>query len=187
MGSTSDLRVGAVVKYLNENCIVIDSEFRKPGKGGAFFKVKMRNLKTGNLKEHTYNSGESIDFVRIEKRPYQYLYKDGANYIFMSNETFDQVPMSEESVAEDFRFVKENQDVYIAFEGETALSVEVPQHINLRITYTEPGLKGDTATNAMKPATVETGAEIRVPLFVNEGDLVRVDTKAGAYIERVKE
>jgi elongation factor P len=187
MGSTQDLRVGAVLKYNGENCIVLDSEFRKPGKGGAFFKVKMRNLKTGNLKEHTYNSGENIDFVRIEKRAFQYLYKEGNNFIFMSNETYDQIPLENSLVGEQARFMKENQDVYIAFEGEQALSVEVPQHINLRVTYTEPGLKGDTATNASKPATLETGAEIKVPLFVNEGDLIRIDTIAGTYIERVKE
>ncbi len=187
MGSTQDLRVGAVIKYDNENCYIIDCEFRKPGKGGAFFKVKMRNLRTNNLKEHTYNSGETIEFVRIEKRPYQYLYKDGSNFVFMNLDTFDQIPLEEIMVGDQAKFMKENCDVFIAFEGETALSIELLPHINLRITYAEPGMRGDTATNVTKPATLETGAEIKVPLFVNEGDLIRVDTKAGTYIERIKE
>lgn len=187
MGSTSDLRTGAVIKYEGENCLVLDSEFRKPGKGGAFFKVKMRNLKTGKLKEHTYNSGESIDFVRIEKHDYQYLYKEDNNYIFMNMENYEQIPVSAEMVGDQADFMKENQDVMLSFEGTVCLSVEVPQHVNLRVVQTEPGLRGDTATNVTKPAVLETGATINVPIFVNEEDLIRVDTQKRSYIERVKE
>lgn len=187
MGITSDLKVGAVIKYNGENVYIYDCEFRKPGKGGAFYKVKFRNIRSGKIGEHTYNSGESVEFVRIENHSYQYLYKDGSNFVLMNNENYDQITVPDEMVGSKQKFLKENSDVFVGFEGETPLYVQVPKHINLRVTYTEPGLKGDTATNASKPATLETGAEIRVPLFVNENDLIRVDTEQESYIERVKE
>lgn len=187
MANTSDLRTGAVIKYNGENCYITDVEFRKPGKGGAFFQVKMRNLRTGNTAEHKYNSGESIELVRIETRPFQYLYKDGPHLYFMDQETYDQIPVEETAVGDEFRFMKENETVNLQFEGEEVLSVDVPQHVNLRVTYTEPGFKGDTATNVKKPATLETGAEVQVPIFINENDLIRIDTRTGDYIERVKE
>jgi len=187
MGSTSDLRKGAIIKYNGENCFILDVEFRKPGKGGAFFQVKMRNIRTGSSNEHRYNSGESIDFVRVERKDYQFLYKDGNNLVFMNNETYDQVYVSDTMVGDEFRFIKENENVMLLFEGDIVLDVNVPQHVNLRVTYTEPGFKGDTATNVKKAATVETGAEVQVPIFINEGDLIRIDTGTAAYIERVKE
>jgi len=185
MANTSDLKNGAVIKYNGENCYLVDVEFRKPGKGGAFFQVKMRNLRTGKIAEHRYNSGEKIELVRIEKRPFQYLYQDGDNFIFMHTETYEQIPFPGDQIGEDFKFVKENENVQISFEGDMPLSVEVPLHVNLLITFTEPGLKGDTATNALKPATVETGAQVMVPLFINEGDMIRIDTAQGSYIQRV--
>lgn len=187
MGSTSDLRNGAVIKYNNDNYYVENVEFRKPGKGGAFFQVKLRNLLKGNKTEHKFRSGESIDFVRIETHPYQYLYQDGDMYVFMNNETYDQISLAKEMVGEQSQWLRENDDVSIMFEGETPLTVQIQQHLNLEITHTEPGLKGDTATNASKPATLETGVEIQVPLFINEGDKVRVDTTTATYIERVKD
>lgn len=187
MGSTSDLRVGAVIKYNNDNYIVETCEFRKPGKGGAFFQVKLRNLITGNKAENKFRSGESMDFVRIEKRPYQYLYKDGDFFVFMSNETYEQVSLPNAMVGEQELFMKENDDAYIMFEGEKALAVEIPQHVNLVVIETEPGLRGDTATNVTKPAKLETGATISVPIFINEGDKIRVDTTTASYIERIKD
>lgn len=187
MANTSDLRSGAVIKYNGENCQITDVEFRKPGKGGAFFQVKMRNLRTGNSAEHKYNSGESIELVRIESRPFQYLYKDGNLLYFMDESNYEQIPVEEAAIGEEFRFVKENERVNLSFEGDQVLSVEVPPHVNLRVEYTEPGFKGDTATNVKKPATLETGAEVNVPIFINEGDMIRIDTKTGDYIERVKE
>lgn len=187
MGSTNDLRVGAVIKYNNDNYIVETCEFRKPGKGGAFFQVKLRNLITGNKAENKFRSGESIDFVRIEKRPYQYLYKDGSFFVFMNNETYEQVTLPGSMVGDQEEFMKENEDVYIMFEGEKSLAVEIAQHVNLTVTHTEPGLRGDTATNVTKPATLETGAIINVPIFINEGDRIRVDTQSRSYIERLKD
>jgi elongation factor P len=187
MANTSDLRSGAVIKYNGENCLITDVEFRKPGKGGAFFKVNMRNLRTGNAAEHKYNSGESIELVRIETKPFQYLYKDGNLLYFMDQTTYDQIPVEEAAIGEEFRFIKENEEVSLQFEGDQVLSVQVPPHVNLRVTYTEPGFKGDTANNTKKPATLETGAEVQVPIFVNENDLIRIDTSNGNYIERVKE
>jgi elongation factor P len=187
MGSTNDLRVGAVIKYNNDNYIVETCEFRKPGKGGAFFQVKLRNLITGNKAENKFRSGESIDFVRIERHPYQYLYKDGNFFVFMNNETYEQVTLPESMVGDQEEFMKENADVSIMFEGEKALAVEIPLHVNLEVTQTEPGLRGDTATNVTKPATLETGAVINVPIFINEGDRIRVDTQTRTYIERLKD
>lgn len=187
MGSTSDLRVGAIIKHNNENYVVVDHKHVTPGKGHAHHQVKMRGLTSGRIQEVRYSSGEKIEFVRVEHHDYQYLYNDGHTFYFMNMETFDQVPVNEESLSEGVEYMKENQDVKIAFEGDIVLSVEIPQHVNLKVDFTEPGVKGDTATNALKPATLETGVSVQVPLFINDGDKIRVDTRTGAYIERVKE
>jgi cation:H+ antiporter len=187
MGSTNDLRVGAVIKYNNDNYIVETCEFRKPGKGGAFFQVKLKNLITGNKAENKFRSGESIDFVRIEKHPYQYLYRDGDFFVFMNNESYEQVSLPNTMVGDQELYMKENEEVSISFEGEKALAVEIPLHVNLLVVETEPGLRGDTATNVSKPAKLETGASISVPIFVNEGDKIRIDTNTHSYIERIKD
>lgn len=187
MGSTSDLRTGAIIKFNGDNCAVVDYQHIKPGKGGAYYQVKMRNIKTGKVAENRFRSGESIDFVRVERHPYQYLYDDGSVLHFMDMNTYEQIPVEREAVGEPMKFLKENGDVQIAFEGNQILAVELPMHVNLRVTHSEPGVRGDTATNVTKPATLESGAEINVPIFVNEGDLIRVDTRTGDYIERVKE
>lgn len=187
MANTSDLKVGTVIKFNGENAVVTDLEFRKPGKGGAFYKTKLRYMKSGRFAENTFNSGETVEIIRVETRNYQFLYREGNNFIFMDAETYDQIYVDQVFVGDGAKFLKENQDLQIVFDGDDVMQVLMPAHVNLRITSTEPGLKGDTATNASKPATVETGTEIKVPLFVNEGDLIRLDTKNGAYIERVKE
>lgn len=187
MGTTSDLRPGAVIKFNGENCLVLECEHRTPGNLRAFYQVKMRNIRTGRLIENRFRSGESIDFVRVEKHDYQYLYREGDNLIFMNNETYEQIPVSAELLGDAINYLKENQQVQISFEDTIVLSVELPPTVNLRVTHTEPGVKGDTATNVLKPATVETGATVSVPLFVNEGDLIKVDTRTGEYLERVKE
>lgn len=187
MGSTSDLRPGAVIKFNGENCLVLESEHRTPGNLRAFYQVKMRNLRSGKMFENRYRSGESIDFVRVERHNYQFLYKEGESYIFMNNENYDQIPVAGELIGNAVNFLKENQEVQISFEEHIVLGVDLPPTVALRITFTEPGLKGDTATNVLKPATVETGAQVSVPLFINEGDLIKVDTRTGAYMERVKE
>ncbi len=187
MGKTQDLKNGAVIKFNGENCLVLENEHIKPGKGPAYIQVKLRNMNTGKLYENRFNSGASIEFVRIERLTFQYLYNDGQSLIFMNNENYEQIPIDPELITEGKDFLKENEEVQIAFEGDVPLSVEIPQHVNLVITQTEPGFKGDTATNVMKPAIVETGATVPVPLFINEGDKIRIDTRTGSYIERIKD
>lgn len=187
MGSPGDLRPGAVVKHNGQNYAVVEHRHVTPGKGPAHHQAKLRNLETGKLSEARYRSNESIDFVRVERHDYQFLYRDGDMLYFMNVENYEQVPVLIHSIGDEVRFLKENQDVKIAFEGDIILAVEMPLHVNLKVEHTEPGLRGDTATNVLKPATLETGAEVQVPLFINEDDVIRVDTRTGDYIERVKE
>lgn len=187
MGTTADLRPGAVIKYNGELCTVLESEHRTPGNLRAFYQVKMRNLKSGKLLENRFRSGETIEFVRVERRNYQYLYNDGSHYYFMDKDSYEQIPVEPFVIGDPVKFLKENQDVQLALEGENVLAVELPANVTVRVIHTEPGLRGDTATNVLKPATIETGAQVNVPIFVNEGDLIRVDTKSGDYVERVKE
>ncbi len=186
-GSTSDLRPGSVVNFNGELHLVLESEHRTPGNLRAFYQVKMRNMKSGKLSENRFRSGESIEFVRVERNNYTYLYRDGNALIFMNPSTYDQIPVDSEIIGDAINFMKENQDVQLAFVDTTVIAAELPSHVQLRVEHTDPGLKGDTATNVLKPAVMETGANINVPLFINEGDLIRVDSRNGAYIERVKE
>lgn len=187
MGTTADLRPGAFIRYNGELCQVLESQHRTPGNLRAFYQVKMRNTRSGKLLENRFRSGETIEFVRVDKKTFEYLYRDGNTLYFMDQETYDQIPVDEVTVGDAVKFLKENQDVAINFEGDIVLGVEMPASVNLRIVHTEPGVKGDTATNVVKPATVETGAMVNVPLFINEGDMIRVDTSNGNYMDRVKE
>ena len=159
----------------------------KPGKGPAFVRTKMKNVVTGRTLERTFNSGIRLEEVRIEHRPYQFLYKDDMGYNFMNNETFEQVSIAKEQI-NGVDFLKEGMEIEVVThaDSDTILYADLPVQVALLVTYTEPGLKGDTATNATKPATVETGATVRVPLFINEGEMIRVDTRDGSYVERVK-
>jgi elongation factor P len=184
MATTSDFKNNAMIKFNNA---IVDFQHVQTGRGGAYYQTKMRNVKTGKIIENRFRSGENVDMVSVNKRNYQYLYKDGENLVFMSLEDYEQIYVPANILGDEIKFLKDNENVIIAFNNETVLSVDVPQHVNLRVASTEPGLKGDTATNVLKPATLETGAIINVPLFVNEGDVVRLDTKTSAYIERVKE
>lgn len=186
-GTTSDLRPGAIIKYNGELCAVLETEHRTPGNLRAFYQVKMRVLRTGKLLENRFRSGESIEFIRVERRTYQYLYRDGNSLFFMNMENYEQIPVDSELVGDSVKFLKENEEVQLAMVDGEVIAVDLPPHVNLLVTHTEPGLKGDTATNVMKPADVETGATIQVPLFINENDVVRVDSRTGEYIERVKE
>ena len=187
MATTADLRKGAVLKFNNEPCLILESEHRTPGNLRAFYQVKMRNLRTGKLTETRFRSGESLEFLRVEKREYQYLYKDGDSFVFMDKDSYEQVTVDPKSVGDYAKYLKEGSDAYLTFNDAEILAVEMPTHVNLRVTQTEPGVKGDSVNNIMKPATLETGAEIQVPIFVNEGDLIRIDTTSSSYIERVKE
>ena len=159
----------------------------KPGKGNAFVRTKLKSLTTGKVVENTFPAGHKIDDVRVERRKFQYLYNDESGYNFMDNETYDQVSLNE-AMLERPDFLKEGSEIEILFNAEKniPLTAEMPKSIILEITYTEPGVRGDTATNVTKPATVETGAEVKVPIFINQGDRIKIDTKTGAYLERVK-
>lgn len=186
-GTTSDLRPGAIIKYNGELCAVLETEHRTPGNLRAFYQVKMRVLRTGKLLENRFRSGESIEFIRVERRTYQYLYRDGNSLFFMNMENYEQIPVDSELVGDSVKFLKENEEVQLAMVDGEVIDVDLPPHVNMLVTHTEPGLKGDTATNVMKPAEVETGATVQVPLFINENDVVRIDSRTGEYIERVKE
>ena len=166
----------------------IDFLHVKPGKGNTIMRTTLKDVVSGRVLEKRFNIGEALEDVRVERRPYQYLYLDGADYIFMNQETFDQVPIAKDLIT-GVDFMKESDVVEVVSDADTntILYAEMPVKTNLRVTHSEPGVKGDTATNATKPATLETGAEIRVPLFINEVDLVQVDTRDGSYVNRVKE
>ncbi len=188
MASTSDIKNGLTINYNGNLFTVIEFLHVKPGKGAAFVRTKLRNVKTGKVIDNTFNAGVKIETVRIERRTYQYLYKDDMGCNFMNNETYDQIPIDPEMIL-NVDLMKEGQLLEITFhaETETPLTAELPAALTLEITSTIPGEKGNTASStALKPATVETGAEIMVPLFINEGDIIKVDTKTRTYSERVK-
>jgi len=188
MASTQDIRNGLCIDYSNDIYAIVEFQHVKPGKGAAFVRTKLKSLTTGRVIDNTFPSGHKIDVVRVERRKFQFLYKDEMGYNFMDQETYDQVTIKEEML-ERPNLLKEGADLEILYhaEKEIPLTVELPAHVILTVTYTETGLKGDTATNASKPATVETGAEIRVPLFINEGDKVKIDSRTGDYMERVRD
>lgn len=187
MASTSDIKKGLTINWNNGIWSVTEFQHVKPGKGAAFVRTKLKNLATGRTLDNTFPSGTKIDIVRVERRNYQYLYQDGDMYYFMDSETYEQMPIKEEQI-DQRKFLKDGMMCEILFNAsdDNILSVDLPQYINVEVTYTEPGIKGDTATNTLKPATIETGAEIRVPLFINTGDMVRIETATGNYMERVK-
>ncbi|MBW6481100.1 MAG: elongation factor P [Bacteroidales bacterium] len=187
MATTSDIKNGLCIEMNNELFAVVEFLHVKPGKGGAFVRTKLRNMKTGKVIPHTFNSGVKINVQRVERRPYQFLYKDDMGYNFMHSETYEQIPIPEEIINAP-ALMKEGQMVEIVFhvDTETPLSCELPPFVELEVTYAEPGVKGDTATNTLKPATVETGATVNVPLFIEAGEKIKVDTRDGSYSERVK-
>lgn len=187
MATTADIKNGMCLDIDGQYLVITEFLHVKPGKGPAFVRTKMKNVVTGRTLERTFNSGVRIEEVRIERRTYQYLYQDDMGYNFMNNETFEQVSVNKD-IINGVDFLKEGMDceVVVHEKSETILFVDLPVQVALMITYTEPGMKGDTATNATKPATVETGATVRVPLFINEGETIKVDTRDGSYVERVK-
>ncbi len=188
MATTADIKNGLVMNYNNDLYKVVEFQHVKPGKGPAFVRTKLKSIRTGKVIQNTFSSGHKIDEQRIERREYQFLYKEGENdFHFMNNETYEQVLISGNIISAS-QFLKEGQMVEIVFHAETeeALDCELPPFVELQITYTEPGEKGNTATNAMKDATVETGANVRVPLFINNEERIKVDTRTGTYAERVR-
>jgi len=188
MASTSDFRNGLCIDMNNDLLTIVEFQHVKPGKGPAFVRTKLKSIKTGKVIQHTFNAGSKIEIARVERRPNQFLYKDDIAYHFMNTITFEQIPI-QKSLINAPDLLKEGQNVEIVFHAdtETPLSCELPSFVVLEIVYTEPGERGNTATNTLKEAKVETGAIVKVPLFINEGDKIKVDTRSGEYGERVKE
>ncbi|MGY8945582.1 MAG: elongation factor P [Flavobacteriales bacterium] len=187
MASSSDIRKGLCIKYSNDIYKVIEFLHVKPGKGPAFVRTKLKSVTNGKVIDNTFSAGHKIDEVRVETKRYQFLYKDGLTYHFMNVDDYNQITI-EENLLDSYQFLKEGEIVTVLTNTEdgSSLSVEMPQSVTLEISSTEPGLKGNTATNATKPATLETGATINVPLFINEGDSIKIDPEKGYYLERVK-
>ena len=188
MIKSQDIKKGTCIRMDGKLYFCIDFLHVKPGKGNTIMRTTLKDVVSGRVLEKRFNIGEALEDVRVERRPYQYLYMEGEDYIFMNQETFDQIPIAKELIT-GVDFMKESDIVDVVSDADTntILYAEMPVKTNLRITHSEPGVKGDTATNATKPATLETGVEVRVPLFINEGDLIQVDTRDGSYLQRVKE
>jgi elongation factor P len=188
MANTSDFKNGLVIEFNGSLFSIVEFQHVKPGKGPAFVRTKLRNLKTGKILPNTFTSGVKINIQRVERRSYQFLYNDGDDMHFMNNETFEQTFLDKSIIGAPADFLKEGQNVEILVHAETEepLTVDLPPYVVLEITYTEPGERGNTATNTFKDATLETGATIKVPLFINTGEKIKVDTRNGSYSERVK-
>ncbi len=185
--TTSDLRNGLVLRYNGDLCKVVEWQHVKPGKGGAFVRLRLKNLRTGSVVDDRMRAGETIEIVRMERRDMQYLYRDGESLIFMDNETFEQTPIQADTVGNSIQFLKENENVGLVYtDANELVDVDLPTFVELAVTQTEIAVKGDTATSVNKPATLETGAVISVPGFIDEGDVLKIDTRTGAYIERVR-
>jgi len=185
MASTSDFRNGFTFTEEGILYSIVEFQHVKPGKGGAFVRTKLRNVKTKAVIERTYRSGEKVDEVRLERKPFEYLYDDGQFYVFMDTETYDQIHIDKDLIGDSINFLKENTPCTILFHGDTPIEVEIPTFMELEIVETEPGFKGNTAQNATKPAKLSTGAEVQVPLFVEVGTVIKVDTRTSQYLERV--
>lgn len=188
MASTTDFRNGLCIEYNNDLYTIVQFQHVKPGKGPAFVRTKLKSLTSGKVIENTFNAGVKISVARIERRPYQFLYKDDLGYHFMHLETYEQISL-EPSMIDGKEFLKEGQEVEIVYhaDAETALSCDLPPFVVMEVTYAEPGVKGDTSSStATKPATLETGMIINVPIFINEGEKIKVDTRTKEYVERVK-
>ena len=186
MSSTSDFKNGLIINHKNNLWKIVEFLHVKPGKGSAFVRSKLKNIRTGQVVDETFRAGEKIEIVRVVARGYTYLYKDNSNYVFMDQETFDQISLEEIHVKDVLDFLLENTEATIAFNGDDPIEVRIPQHMNIKIIETDPGEKGNTAQGGSKPAVLESGVVIQVPLFLQIGDQIKVDTKEKRYIERVK-
>ncbi|NGM66171.1 elongation factor P [Sphingobacterium sp. SGR-19] len=186
MSKASEVKSGNILRFNGELVTVEEYIHRTPGNLRAFYQARMRNVRTGKLVEYRFRTDEEVEIARVETNDYQYLYDDADFFVVMDNNTYDQFNIPKSLFGDAARFLKEGMNVLVAFESEEPIMASLPASVELEITYTEPAVKGDTSTNALKNATVETGVEIRVPLFINQGDKVKVDTRTGDYIERVK-
>lgn len=186
MAKASDIKNGSIIRFNGELCVVTEFIHRTPGNLRAFYQAKMRNVRSGKQTEYRFRTDEEVDIARVETKDYQYLYEEGDSFVVMDNVSYEQFNIPKMLFGDAAQFMKEGMTVLVAFEGDEPISAEAPASVELVITYTEPAVAGNTSTNATKYATVETGVEIRVPLFINQGDKVKVDTATGAYMERVK-
>lgn len=186
MADTSDFRNGLIIKFKNDLYSIVEFQHVKPGKGGAFVRSTLKNLRNGKVLDNTFRAGEGIEIVRVERRKYQYLFREGDFLVCMDLGTYEQINIPTENFSNGAGYLKESEEVDILFNGNDIISVEIPIFVNLKVIETEPGFRGDTATGANKPAKLETGATINVPLFININDVLKVDTRTGEYVERVK-
>jgi len=187
MATVSDLSKGNFMRYNGEIMQVEELQHRTPGNLRAFYQIKMRNVRNGKIAENRFRPGDEVEILRVETKEYQYLYNDGESLVCMDNETYDQIYLDKKLLGDAVKFIKEGVTLLIAFEnGTSPITAEAPSHVVMEVQYTEPGIQGDTATRTLKPATLENGTEIRVPLFVNTGDKIKITTE-GEYVERVKE
>lgn len=186
MATTADFRVGMVIRFNGELHRIDEYIHRTPGNLRAFVQAKLRNLKNGRVTENRFRSGEEVEEVRLEQKEFTYLYHDGSSFQFMDKESFEQMPVDEKALGDGAKFLKEGETVQLMMVGHDIIGAEIPFNVELKVVETVPGVRGDTATGATKPAKLETGAMVNVPLFINEGDVVRVDTRTGGYLERVK-
>jgi elongation factor P len=186
MATTSDVKLGSTIRFSGELYTIFEWQHRTPGNLRAFYQAKLKSMKTGKIIENRFRSGEEVELIRVEKKKYQYLYRDGDSFVFMDQETFDQIHVDANYIGESAKFLKESEIADILFSDNEIIFIELPIFVVLRVIKAEPGIKGDTATGAVKPAELETGAIVNVPLFISEGDLLKIDTRTGEYIERVK-
>ncbi len=186
MPTTSDFRPGLVIKYNGDLWVVTEFQHVNPGNWRAFVRTKLKNLKSGKVIENRFRAGEAIEIVRIERKEFQFLYRDASSYVFMDKDSYEQISVPGEVVGEGAQFLKDGESVDILFNGTEIVGIELPITVELKVVETVPGVRGDSATSGTKPAQVETGATVNVPLFINEGDVLRIDTRTGDYIERVK-
>ena len=187
MSTTADIRNGSILNFKNSRMKVVEFQHVKPGKGPAFVRTKLKNIQSGKVIDQTFNAGVKVEFIRVTSSQFQYLYKDSHNYIFMDNQTFNQVEVSELLMKDEHQYIKEGDNIDLVFDGDDIINIKLPAKVTLNVLQTDPGHRGNTATNATKPAKMETGLELQVPLFINEGDLLKIDTKSGTYSERVKQ
>ena len=185
MADTSDFRNGFTIVIDGTIFSIVEFQHVKPGKGNAFVRTKLKNIQTGAVLERTFRSGDKVEEVRVEKREMQYLYSDGDLFNFMDTETYDQIALGEDIVGSESKLLKESDTAFVLVAQEKPIGIELPNFVKLEVTQTEPGVKGDTATGASKSATLETGAVVMVPLFINRGDVLKVDTRTGEYVERI--
>jgi len=185
MISTADFKRGLTIELDGEVFQLVDFQHVKPGKGGAFVRTKLRNVRTGNVFDRTFRAGERMELAHVERRPMQYLYRAGADYVLMDSETYEQTTLMPQQIGDGVKYLKEGLEVAVVMHGDRIIGVELPDVVELEVAHTDPGLRGDTASGGSKPATLETGTVVDVPLFLNQGDVIRVDTRSHSYLGRV--